>query len=325
MSFSDTECSHRSSLATVHRVPGNNVSQLASSSSRSFSAHDIVSNPETAELFLEFLMNSAQTATLGAVYAIVLVLNEKKDDPNQLHDIGRAAYKTYIENDSMLPWLPSQRRLELREMYRRKQFDEHFFDGVLEDLLVYIENQTDIFRQFLNTRVWNEYRRGKFSKHHAQIKSTSTLGSSTSGYQQENELKRSRKLHSSSLSLQTKTKSSSDRHHHNRSVRVEPTSVKKTRVAYFLPGSDTPFVIQVAVSPEAITLNDILPRIHTASASQRQAMSNNASLDYFVKHRATNENWLGGDTQFINEKVEDFDIPLPNIDGTVVIRILNNH
>lgn len=101
--------------------------------------------------------------------------------------------------------------------------------------------------------------------------------------------------------------------------------MKKTRVAYFLPGSDTPFVIQVAVSPEAITLNDILPRIHTASASQRQTMSNNASLDYFVKHRATNENWLGGDTQFINEKVEDFDVPLPNIDGTVVIRILNNH
>lgn len=221
MSFSDTECSHRSSLATVHRVPANNVLQQAStSSSRNFSAHEIVSNPETAELFLEFLMNSPQTATLGAVYAIVLVLNEKKDDPNQLHDIGRAAYKTYIENDSMLPWLPSQRRHELRDMYRRKQFDEHFFDGVLEDLLVYIENQTDIFRQFLNTRVWNEYRRGKFSKYHAQIKSTSTLGSSTSGYQPENDLKRSRKLHSSSLSLQTKTKSS-DRHHHNRSVRLE--------------------------------------------------------------------------------------------------------
>ena len=51
----------------------------------------------------------------------------------------------------------------------------------------------------------------------------------------------------------------------------------------------------------------------------------NSSLDYFVKHRATNENWLGGDTQFINEKIDDFDLPLPNIDGTVVIRILNNN
>ena len=103
------------------------------------------------------------------------------------------------------------------------------------------------------------------------------------------------------------------------------TSTKKTRVAYFLPGSDTPFVIQVAVPPETITLNDILPRLHTASAMQRQGSSNNASLDYFVKHRATNENWLGGDTQFINEKIDDFDVPLPNIDSTVVIRILNNH
>ena len=226
MSFSDTECSHRSSLATVHRVPANNNSQFptsssSSSSSRMVSAHEIVSNAETAELFLEYLMGSPQTATLGAVYAIVLVLNEKKDDSNQLHDIGRAAYKTYIENESILPWLPTQRRSELRDMYRRKQFDEHFFDGVLDDLLIYIENQTDVFRQFLNTRNWNEYRRGKFAKNHTQIKSTSTLGMSTSGYQPESDLKRSRKLHSSSLSLQTKIKSSSDRHHHNRSVRLE--------------------------------------------------------------------------------------------------------
>jgi len=71
MSFSDTECSHRSSLATVHRVPANTTS-------RTLSVHEIVSNPETAKLFLEFLMSSSQTAPLGAVYAIVLVLNEKK-------------------------------------------------------------------------------------------------------------------------------------------------------------------------------------------------------------------------------------------------------
>jgi hypothetical protein len=98
------------------------------------------------------------------------------------------------------------------------------------------------------------------------------------------------------------------------------TSIKKTRVAYFLPGSDTPFVIQVAIPPESITLNDILPRLHTS----RNTINTNTSCDYFVKHRASNENWLGGDTQFINEKVDDFDNPLPNIDGTVVIRILNN-
>lgn len=103
------------------------------------------------------------------------------------------------------------------------------------------------------------------------------------------------------------------------------SSIKKTRVAYFLPGSDTPFVIQVAVSPESITLNDILPRLHTSSVNQRHTINTNTSCDYFVKHRATNENWLGGDTQFINEKIDDFDNPLPNIDGTVVIRILNNN
>ncbi|CAF0759464.1 unnamed protein product [Rotaria sp. Silwood1] len=318
MSFSDTECSHRSSLATVHRVPANNTSQL----SRTISVHEIVSNRETAELFVEYLMSSPQTAALGDVYAIVLVLNEKKDDLNQLHDIGRAAYKTYIENESILPWLPTQRRIELRDNYRHKQFTEHFFDGVLDDLLIYVENQTDIFRQFLNSRIWNEYRRGKFSKNHAQIKSTSTLGNNSSSYQNENELKRSRKLHSSSLSLQTKTKL---HHHHNRSVRMESASIKKTRVAYFLPGSDTPFVIQVAVPSDSITLNDILPRLHTSSTNQRNNINSNTLFDYFVKHRATNENWLGGDTQFINEKVEDFDIPLPNIDGTVVIRILNNN
>lgn len=335
MSFSDTECSHRSST-TVHRVPAANTSQF----SRTNSLQEIVSNAETAELFLEFLMSSPQTASLGAVYAIVLVLNEKKDDLHQLHDIGRAAYKTYIENESILPWLPSQRRVELREIYRRKQFDEHFFDGVLDDLLVYIENQTDVFRQFLNSKIWNEYRRGKFSKNQVQIKSTSTLGSCVNGYSNESELKRSKKLHSSSLSLQTKSKST-DRHHHNRSARVEckyssfhsvhhlisfvslATSIKKTRVAYFLPGSDTPFVIQVAVPPESITLNDILPRLHSSSVNQRN--TNNIPYDYFVKHRATNENWLGGDTQFINEKIDDFDNPLPNIDGTVVIRILNNN
>jgi len=241
---------------------------------------------------------------------------KKKDDSNQLHDIVRAAYKTYIENESILPWLPSQRRMELRDIYRRKQFNEHFFDGVLDDLIIYVENQTDLLRQFLNTRIWNEYRRGKFSKNYTQIKSTSTLAYNNST---EHELKRSRKLHSSSLSLQAKTKSN----HQNRSVRVESTSIKKTRVAYFLPGSDTPFVIQVAISPEMITLNDILPRLHTSN--QRNAMNTNTSLDYFVKHRAANENWLGGDTQFINEKIDDFETPLPNIDGTVVIRILNNN
>lgn len=101
-------------------------------------------------------------------------------------------------------------------------------------------------------------------------------------------------------------------------------STKKTRVAYFLPGSDTPFVIQVAQPPECITLNDILPRLHTSSKNQRNGVDPATSFDYFVKHRATNENWLGADTQFINEKIEDFDVPLPNIDGTVVIRILNN-
>lgn len=99
--------------------------------------------------------------------------------------------------------------------------------------------------------------------------------------------------------------------------------MKKTRVAYFLPGSDTPFVIQVAVPAESITLNDILPRLHTSSVNTRS--TSQPSYDYFVKHRATNENWLGGDTQFINEKIDDFDNPLPNIDGTVVIRILNNN
>lgn len=215
MSFSDTECSHRSST-TVHRVPATNSSQF----SRTISLQEIVSNAETAELFLEFLMSSPQTASLGAVYAIVLVLNEKKDDLHQLHDIGRAAYKTYIENESVLPWLPGQRRLELREIYRRKHFDEHFFDGVLDDLLVYIESQTDVFRQFLNSKIWNDYRRGKFSKNQVQIKSTSTLGNCINGYSNESDLKRSKKLHSSSLSLQTKSKST-DRHHHNRSARVE--------------------------------------------------------------------------------------------------------
>jgi len=319
MSFSDTECSHRSSLATAHRVPAGTVQ--TSLPSRTISAHEIVSNPETAELFLEYLMSSPETAPLGAVYAIVLVLGEKKDDQNQLRDISRAAYKNYIEDESILPWLPSQRRIQLRDLFRRKNFDHHFFDGVLEDLIVYIETQTDIFRQFLNTRIWNEYRRMKFGHN---IKS-----SITSGYHHnESELKRSRKLHSSSLSLQVKTKSNNDRHHHhhnNRSVRVESiSSTKKTRVAYFfLPGSDTPFVIQVSVSPESITLNDIIPRLHTSlSTNQRTETS---SVDYFVKHRATNENWLGDDTQFINEKIDDFDVPLPNIDGTVVIRILNNN
>ena len=71
-------------------------------------------------------------------------------------------------------------------------------------------------------------------------------------------------------------------------------------------------------------MNDILPRLHTASGNQRSGVNTNLALEYFVKHRATNENWLGGDTQFINEKIDDFDLPLPNIDGTVVIRILNN-
>ena len=221
MSFSDTECSHRSST-TAHRVPANTNSQHV----KTISLHEIVSNVETAELFLEFLMGSSQTAPLGAVYAIVLVLSEKKDDSHQLNDIGRAAYKTYIENESTLPWLPAQRRSELRDIYRRKQFDEHFFDGVFDDLLFYIENQTDIFRQFLNSRVWNEYRRGKFSKNYTQIKSTSTLGNHINGnYQTEHDLKKSRKLHSSSLSLQTKTKSTDrhhpQHHHHNRSARVE--------------------------------------------------------------------------------------------------------
>ncbi len=86
MSFSDTECSHRS-LISAHRVPANNSLQL----SRTNSAHEIISNPETAELFLEYLTSSLQTATLGSVYAIVLVLNEKKDDLNQLRYVGRAA------------------------------------------------------------------------------------------------------------------------------------------------------------------------------------------------------------------------------------------
>jgi len=243
----------------------------------------------------------------------------------QLHDIGRAAYKTYIENESSLPWLSTQRRMELRDIYRRKQFDEHFFDSVLDDLLIYIESQTDIFQQFTNSRLWNEYRRGKFTKNHTQIKSTSTLGNNINGYQNENELKRSRKLHSSSLSLQTKIKSNDRHHYHNRSVRVESATIKKTRVAYFLPDSDTPFVIQVAVPVESITLNDILPRLHISSTYQQNKMNTNTSLEYFVKHRATNENWLGGDTQFINEKIDDFESPLPNIDGTVVIRMLNNN
>jgi len=313
MSFSDTECSHRSSLVAVHRVPASNTSQHQQSSSRGLSAHDIVSNPETSQLFLEYLTSSSQTASLAAVYAIVLGLNEKKFDENQLPEICRAAYKNYIQNESILPWLSIQRRMKLRDIFRHKQFDEHFFDGIFDDLLVYVENETDIFQQFLNTRIWNEYRRAKFSLNNAQMKSSSTL----------NELKRSRKLHSSSLSLQTKTKSN-DRHnhthHHNRSARMESIPTKKTRVAYFLPNSDTPFVIQVAISPEMITLNDILPRLHTS----RCATNTSTVVDYFVKHRAGNENWLGGDTQFINEKIDDFDSPLPNIDGTVVIRMLNN-
>ena len=87
-----------------------------------------------------------------------------------------------------------------------------------------------------------------------------------------------------------------------------------------MPGSDTPFVIHIAIPQESITLNNILPRLHVTTTN-----TNSSSFDYFVKHRATNENWLGNDTQFINEKIEDFDIPLPNIDGTVVIRILNNN
>ena len=92
-----------------------------------------------------------------------------------------------------------------------------------------------------------------------------------------------------------------------------------------MPGSDTPFVIQVSVSPESITLNDILPRLHTSTLHQRNNQTTTSPYDYFVKHRASNENWLGGDTQFINEKVDDFESPLPNIDGTVVIRILNTN
>lgn len=167
--YSDTECTRRTgaSVRSCHsttlsnryiRGLGSNqdISKRIPLSSTSPSISDIIYNNETFQLLADFLQIHGRASLVGFC-AIVIGLSNLSLDKRQAMYAVRAAYRQYINNDSISnSWLQPSTREYIREQISHRIFDPYkIFQPAMKDMLQYLKQ--NFYANFLSSQIWKNY------------------------------------------------------------------------------------------------------------------------------------------------------------------------
>ena len=167
--YSDTECTTRRRQASFHSYHSTSLSnryirglgsnqdlskqtQLLSSPSIS----EIIYNNETFPLLAEFLQVHGRESLVGFC-AIVIGISNLSSDKRQAFYAVRAAYRQYINDESISnSWLQSTTRELIRQQISQRSFDPYtIFRPAMKDMLQYLKQ--NFYSNFLSSQIWKNY------------------------------------------------------------------------------------------------------------------------------------------------------------------------
>jgi len=93
----------------------------------------------------------------------------------------------------------------------------------------------------------------------------------------------------------------------------------KTRLAFYIPTSDIPYMIFLPLHVTRITLSDIKKNIHQLAFFNK--IPSSTQCHYFFKRRLDDSEQFMTETNFVFEKVDNDHLVVPNLDGTIVCKL----
>lgn len=159
--YSDTECTRRtgSSVRSTHStryIRGLGSHQDLSKRTSHPSISDIIYNQETFPLLAEFLQIHSRDSLVGFCAIVIGISNLTSDKRQALYAV-RAAYKQYIDDDSIsTSWLQSSTRELIRQQISQRSFDPYqIFQPAMKDMLQYLKQ--NFYANFLSSQIWKNY------------------------------------------------------------------------------------------------------------------------------------------------------------------------
>jgi hypothetical protein len=165
--YSDTECARRTttSVRSYHSTSLSNryIHGLGSIQDLSKRVHlsspsisDIIYNNETFPLLAEFLQIHGRESLVGFCAIVIGISNLTSDRRQALHAV-RAAYKQYIDDESVSnSWLQPITRESIRQQISQRTFDPFkIFQPAMKDMLQYLKQ--NFYSNFLSSQIWKNY------------------------------------------------------------------------------------------------------------------------------------------------------------------------
>lgn len=166
--YSDTECTRRAttSVRSYHSTSLSNryIRGLGSNQDLSKrtqvlsspSISDIIYNNETFPLLAEFLQIHGREGLVGFCAIVIGISNLTSDKRQALYAV-RAAYKQYIDDESIsTSWLQSTTRDLIRQQISQRLFDPYkIFQPAMKDMLQYLKQ--NFYSNFLSSQIWKNY------------------------------------------------------------------------------------------------------------------------------------------------------------------------
>jgi hypothetical protein len=166
--YSDTECTRRkegsirscySTSLSNRYVRGLGSHQDLSKRLQSLSTpsiSDIIYNNETFPLLAEFLQIHGRDSLVGFCAIVIGISNLSSDKRQALYAV-RAAYKQYIDDESISnSWLQSTTRDLIRQQISQRLFDPYkIFQPAMKDMLQYLKQ--NFYANFLSSQIWKNY------------------------------------------------------------------------------------------------------------------------------------------------------------------------
>jgi hypothetical protein len=166
--YSDTECTRRtgSSVRSYHSTSLSNryIRGLGSTQDLSKripllispSISEIIYNNETFPLLAEFLQIHGRESLVGFCAIVIGISNLTSDKRQALYAV-RAAYRQYIDDDSISnSWLQSTTREIIRQQISQRIFDPYkIFQPAMKDMLQYLKQ--NFYSNFLSSQIWKNY------------------------------------------------------------------------------------------------------------------------------------------------------------------------
>jgi hypothetical protein len=166
--YSDTECTRRTTTSVrsyhstslsnryIHGLGSNQDLSKRTQYLSSPSISDIIYNNETFPLLAEFLQIHGRESLVGFCAIVIGISNLTSDKRQALYAV-RAAYKQYIDDESIsTSWLQSTTRELIRQQISQRLFDPYkIFQPAMKDMLQYLKQ--NFYANFLSSQIWKNY------------------------------------------------------------------------------------------------------------------------------------------------------------------------